>query len=490
MKSLQAPGNLKIEYVPIGKLKPLAKNARAHPPEQIEAMVKAIQRFGFYAPLLVDGKKGAILKGNGSFQAALQIGMRSVPVIYTQGLTPAELRALVIWDNKSAEKSGWDRDILAAELTDLKGMGFDLELTGFSLGEIEDFLKPPPSRDDEPPTPALPKHAVSKLGDVWCLGEHRLACGDATKPDHMKALMAGERAQCVFTDPPYGISYEAPSGSFETIKGDDLRRGQLADLLHRAFATALPHTRDDAGWYVWHASATREEFAKALRDVGIVELGTIIWAKPGMVLGWSDYRWAHEPCLYACRQGVKPAWHGDRTQTTVWRVATINAARQHTAIGTGIVLTTKEGDELYVSALAPKGRKVRHVHVEAAPIALSASGGPDEDLWEVARDNGHGKASETFHPTQKPVELARRAIRNSTAEGDVVLDLFAGSASTIMGAEHTKRRGYALELDPRYVDVGVRRWQDATGKAAVHERSRKTFEATQAQRLGKKGAAS
>lgn len=479
-------GNLKIEYRPVGKLKPYAKNARAHPPEQIEAIVKSIKRFGFYAPVLVDSKRGTILKGHGAFQAACQLGMRTVPCTEVGGLSEAELRALILADNKLAERSGWDKALLAGELTDLKAMGFDLELTGFTLGEIDDFLKPPPSRDDEPSVPALPKHAVSVLGDVWCLGEHRLACGDATKPAALKGLMAGERAQCVFTDPPYGISYEAPSGSFEVIKGDDLRRGQLADLLHRAFATALPHTKDDAGWYVWHASATRDEFAKALRDVGIVELGTIIWAKPGMVLGWSDYRWAHEPCLYAARQGIKPAWHGDRTQTTVWRIdARGTKGEPHTAIGSGVILTTKDGQEIYVSGAAPKGRKVRHVHADAG--ALLSSGGEADDVWDVSRDNGHGKGTETHHPTQKPVELARRALRNSTTEGDVVLDFFGGSCTTIIAAEQLKRRGFVIELDPRYVDVGVRRWQDATGKTATHEQSRKTFEATQAARLGKKG---
>lgn len=478
-------GKLKVEYREVGKLKPYQKNARIHPPAQVDKIKRSLERFGWTNPILVDGKNG-IVAGHGRLQAALQLGQRSVPVIELTGLSPGEKRAYLLADNRIAAEAGWDEELLATEFAGLQEMGIDLELTGFDASEVSDFLTPPPSGPAEPPVPGLPTHAASRLGDLWLLGENRIICGDATKPAILKSLMDGREAQCVFTDPPYGISYEAPSGSFEVIKGDELRRGQLAHLLTGAFATAMPHTREDAGWYVWHASATRDEFAKALRDVGLVELGTIIWVKPGMVLGWSDYRWSHEPLLYAARQGVKPAWHGDRTQTTVWRVDARSAKGEPaTAIGAGVILTTKEGHEIYVSSTAPKGRKVRHVHADQGAL-LSSSGGAAEDVWEVGRDNGHGKTSTTFHPTQKPVELARRAIGNSTQEGEIVLDLFAGSASTIMGAEQLKRCGYAVELDPRYVDVGVRRWQEMTGKQAIHAQDKKTFDAIAKARSGRK----
>jgi DNA modification methylase len=490
MAKLEARGNLKIEYRPVGKLKPWANNARAHPPEQIEALVDSLKRRGFYAPLLVDSKKGRILKGNGTFQAALQLDMRTVPVIEIGGLTEAELRALVIADNRLAERSGWDKSLLALELTELQGMGFDLKATGFLTAEIEELLRPSPGPSTaEPATPALPAKAVSKLGDVWVMGQNRLICGDATKAATLKTLMAGRQAQCVFTDPPYGISYEAPSGSFEVIQGDDLRRGQLSNLLHGAFSAAIEHTREDAAWYVWHASATREEFSTALRDVGLVELSQIIWAKPGMVLGWSNYRWSHEPCIYAARQGVRPAHYGPRTETTVIRMNALGPKGEpHAAIGQGIIITTPDGTELYVSATPPKGRKVRHVHLEAGkPILLSTSGGQADDVWEVSRDNGHGKETKTFHPTQKPVELARRAITNSTKEGEIVLDSFNGSGSTIMAAEQTGRAGYAAELDPRYVDQSVIRWQGMTGKQAIHASEKKTYDAIAKARAGRKG---
>ena len=480
--------NLRLEYRAVTKLRPYVNNARVHPPAQLDKIKRLIETVGFVVPILVDGKNG-ILKGHGSLQAAMQLGMQRVPVIELSGLSQGEKQAFILADNRVALDAGWDEKLLAIELGDLKKMGFDLGLTGFDGKELAFSLEPPPPAPTEPPVPMLPKHAVSRVGDIWQLGDHRLACGDATKPATMKALMSGQKAQVVFTDPPYGISYESPSGGFEVLKGDDLRRGQLYSLLHGAFAAAIGHTREDAAWYVWHASATREDFAKALRDVGLVELGMIIWAKPGMVLGWSDYRWAHEPCFYAARQGVKPAWHGDRTQTTVWRLSARSAKGEaHVAIGAGMIVTTPEGGEVYLSGSAPKGRKVRHVHLEpGSPILVSPSGEAADDLWEVSRDNGHGR--DAYHPTQKPVELARRALGNSTTEGQLVLDMFAGGASTIIAAEQTKRVGYALDLDPRYVDVGIRRWQELTGKAATHATEKKTFDAIAKARGKGKGAA-
>lgn len=479
---------LKLEYREVGKLKPYEKNSRQHPPEQIEKLCAVIRRVGFVVPILVDEKAG-ILKGHGGLQAARQLGMRSVPVIELSGLTAAEKRAYLIADNRLAEDSGWDRDILRAEMIDLRGMGFDLALTGFDNHEIALTLEPPKGEDAEPPAGRIQTQVVSRAGDLWHLGEHRLICADSTKDETYERLLDGRRVQCVFTDPPYGVSYEARSGQFEVIKGDDLRRGQLERLLQGAFGAAVRHAADDAGWYVWHASSTREDFARALRDAGLVENGYIFWVKPGMVLGWSDYRWAHEPCFYAARQGVKPAFYGDRTDTTVWRARpTGEGAAGRTAIGTGVILATPDGKEIYVAGTPPKGRKIRHVSLKEGETAYLEPTHDAQTVWEVGRDNGHGKGV-SIHPTQKPVELARRALRNSTREGEAVLDMFSGSASTIMAAEQTGRVGYAIELDPQYVDAGVRRWQELTGKEAIHADEKRTFEAIAKERAGRKASA-
>lgn len=473
---------MKVEYWTPARIKPYAKNARAHPPEQIAALVRTIKDVGFMKPILVD-ERNEILAGHGAFMAAQQLGYEKVAVIQHRGLTQAQKRAYRLADNKLAEASIWDNALLLEEFADLKAMGADLGLTGWDPKEVELMLKPPPAGTTEPPVPQIQPKAVTRPGDLWVMDGHRLICGDSTKPATLKALMAGAEAQCVFTDPPYGISYEAPSGDHEVLQGDHLRRGQLQQMLQGAFSAAMPHVRKDAGWYVWHASATREEFSRAMRDVGLVELSTIIWAKPGQVLGWSDYRWSHEPCFYAARQGVRPAFHGDRSETTVWRLSARKANGQAlTAIGQGVILAGKDGAEIFVASGAPKGRKFRHVHADGV-MHLQASGAAADDVWEVGREGGHGKEN-ALHPTMKPVELARRAIGNSTREGEIVLDLFAGASSTLIGAEQTKRLAYEVELDPKYVDAGVRRWQELTGREATHATEKKTFDAIAKSRAG------
>lgn len=468
-------GPLRVDYLPIGKLKPHPKNARSHSPAQIDEIVRSIQAVGWTKPIIVD-EKLEILAGHGAYQAAQQMGMGEVPTIMRAGLTSAQKKAYRISDNKIAEKSTWDERLLADEFAELKRMGFDMSLTGFDPAEIEFILKPPIAPMAEPPAPKLERRAVSKLGDLWQLGEHRLLCADATKASSYKALLGGQLAQCVFTDPPYGISYEAKSGRFEVIQGDDLRRGQLKGLLQGAFGSAMKHIREDAGWYVWHASGTRDDFANAMREVGLVELCLIIWEKPGATLGWGDYRQAHEPCFYAARQGVKPSFHGDRTGSTVWRLEGAQAKGQPVSIGGGLIIVGPDGRELYLSASVPKGRKLRHLHIAKDEPVFVQPKNETDDVWAVSRDYGHGKET-AVHPTMKPVELARRAIVNSTREGEIVLDMFAGGASTLMAAEQTKRVGCGVELDPHYVDAGVRRWQELTGKQATHAEEKKPFDA-------------
>lgn len=476
-------GPLRVVYRKAEEIKPYPKNPYVHSPEQIDQIARSIENVGWTKPIIVD-ENIEILAGHGAYQAGLQLGHKQMPTIMRAGLTSAQRRAYRIWDNKAARKSQEDVALLAGEFADLKRMGFDLSLTGFEPTEIEFMLAPPPQAPSEPPVPPIKPRAVSKIGDLWLLGEHRIICADSTKPATYKTLMDGRQAQCVFTDPPYGISYEAPSGAFQVIANDDLRRGQLKDLLKSALGAAITHVREDAGWYIWHAGGTREEFTSAMRDLGLVELCLIFWEKPGATLGWGDYRQAHEPCFYAARQGVKPAFYGDRTGVTVWRLEGQGPAGEPTSIGNGLIITGPDGQEIYLSTKPPKGKKVRHLHLTPGTPLLLAPKSSTDDVWQVSRDAGHGKDT-AVHPTMKPVELARRACLNSAQEGEIVLDLFAGASSTIMAAEQTKRVGYGVEIDPHYVDASVRRWQTMTGKQAIHAETQKPFEALERTRKGK-----
>lgn len=466
---------LTLQYVDIKKIKPHPQNARLHSPEQIAAIAKGLKENGWVRPLMTN-EHFVLLAGHGTLKAAKQNGDKEVPVIVRTGLNEAQQRAYVLADNALAERSTWDKTLLGAEVIDLQALGIDLQLTGFDAQALARLLAPPPPPESEPPIPEPKGPTVSKLGDVWNLGRHRLICGDNEKPETLEALMAGKQAHLVFTDPPYGVSYVARSGKFEMIAGDDLRRGQLEGMLTRALQNMLPHTTKDAAWYVWHASSTREDFAAAMRNCGLVELGYLIWAKPQMVLGWSDYRWAHEPCFYACQQGNKPNYYGDRTDTTIWRAAAVDSqGRTHAAIGTGLTLTLPDGREIYIAAAPPKGKKTRHLRLERdEPVYLTTPADVDS-LWEVGRDNGHGKQG-SLHPNQKPVELPRRAIKNSTQEGEGVLDIYGGSGSTLIAAEQTNRTAYLAELDPGNVDIIVRRWQDFTKREATHDTEEKTFD--------------
>ena len=464
---------LQVEYRKPADLVPSKHNTRTHSPDQIDEIARSITAVGFTKPIIID-EANEILAGHGAHKAALQLGLPEVPTITLKNLNEAEKRAYRIADNKLAEKSTWDFDMLAGEFKDLIGMGFNLQMTGFESGEIADLINPKGKEKKEPPMPDLEDKVVTVLGDMWLLGDHRLICGDSTQAKTYKTLMGGRQAQMVFTDPPYGVSYQGRGDdAFAVIENDDKRRGELKDMLHKAFKCAAANAREDAAWYIWHASSTREDFAHAMRDVGLVENSYLIWEKPAAVMGWSDYRYAHEPCFYAAKQGASPKFYGDRTNTTVWRITEQAQAGQATTIGNGLVIVAPDGAEVFLAVAPPKGKKVRHLHLDEGQSLLVQPKTMVDDLWGISRDNG-GK--ELIHPTMKPVELSRRACINSTQEGDVVLDMFSGSGSTIMGCYRTGRIGYAIELDPKYVDATVRRWQNFTGEQAIHADEQISFD--------------
>lgn len=359
-------------------------------------------------------------------------------------------------------------DKLAEILAEIGTSDLPTELTGYTDEDLDGLLDAIVGADPEPEPKSQdaeyqqPLPPMSKPGDLWLLGTHRLICGDATDEPTIERLMDGEKAAMVHTDPPYGVSYETQSGNFAMIKNDDKTHDDLYfTLLLPAFNNYRKHTTPDAAFYIWHASSTRRDFEDAMTAAGLVEKQYIIWAKNGITLGRSDYQWAHEPCFYAAKDGQSPAFYGDRAQHTVWRATTRQDGSMMTVLGSGVVLTDGTGGTLCITDKPPKGKKLRYIRMEKGqPIDLFQEDRM-QTVWEVARETN------TLHPTQKPVEIPIRAIENSSQPGDIVLDFFGGSGSTLMGAELTGRRCFSTELDPIYCDVIISRYVAQTGNLGV-----------------------
>lgn len=451
------------ELIDIGKAVPNPKNPNTHPKEQISLLSKIIKAQGWRQPITISTRSGLIVKGHGRLQAALLLGLDKVPVDFQNYATEAEEIADLTADNRLAELAEMNNTMLADILADFDTGEMPLELTGYTEEDLEGLIgaiageddAEPNDQDDELEQPLPP---MSKPGDLWLLGPHRLICGDATDAATIERLMDGEKAAMVHTDPPYGVSYETQSGNFAMIKNDDKTHDELFyKLLLPAFRNYCRHTKEDAAFYIWHASSTRRDFEDAMTAAGLMENQYIIWVKNGISLGRADYQWAHEPCFYASKAGISPKWYGDRAQHTVWRATLCQDGQMMTTLGSGIVLTDGTGGKLCITDKPPKGKKMRYVRMEEGkPIDLFQEDRM-QTVWEVSRETN------TLHPTQKPVEIPVRAIENSSQQGDIVLDFFGGSGSTLLGAELTGRRCYTTELDPVYCDVIISRYITQTG---------------------------
>jgi DNA modification methylase len=407
---------MQIEMWAIDKVIPYARNARKIPPEAVNKVAASIQEFGFRQPIVVD-KAGVIICGHTRLLAAQKLRLTQVPVHVADNLTPSQVRAYRLLDNRSHEESSWDGDLLGFELLDLKTLGVDLELTGFESDELDRFLAGAGDEitglTDDDAAPDLQEAAVSLTGDCWVAGRHRIICGDTTDIETIEELMNGDRADLVFTDPPFNIDYHGGRGrSRRRIANDNLGSGFEAFLGH-ACRNMLQVT--EGGIYICMSSAELPTLKKAFTDAGGHWSTFLIWAKSNFTLGRSDYQRQYEPILYGWREGGEHFWCGARDQS---------------------------------------------------------------DLWLINKP-----AANELHPTQKPVELIERAIRNSSKPGDTVLDGFAGSGSTLIACEKTGRQGRLIELDPRYVDCAVRRFQEFTGTEARLAANGRTFNEIAAERL-------
>ncbi len=401
---------MQIEQIGIATLIPFAKNSRTHSDAQVAQIAASIREFGFTNPVLIDEANG-IIAGHGRVMAARKLKLTEVPCIRLAHLSDAQKRAYVIADNKLALNAGWDEAMLKLELADLKALDFDLDLTGFNTDEIDALLaeKGTEGLTDPDDMPEPPVEPVTRPGDVWVCGQHRVMCGSSLEMTAMERLCGEQRVDMLLTDPPYNVAYTGKTKDALTIQNDSMGDDAFRTFLRDAFVTADAVLKPGAVFYVWHADSEGYNFRGACRDAGWQVRQCLIWQKNSMVMGRQDYHWQHEPCLYGWKDGAGHLWASDRKQTTLLKF----------------------------------------------------------DRPSRSED----------HPTMKPVALFEYQLLNNTKGGDIVLDSFGGSGTTLIAAEKNGRIARIMELDPKYVDVIVKRWEDFTGQKAVLESTGEPFKA-------------
>lgn len=306
-----------MQLVAVSKLVPYVNNARTHSAQQITKLRSSLREFGFINPVIID-REYNVIAGHGRILAAKEEGIEEVPCVFVDYLTPAQKKAYILADNRMAMDAGWDEELLRVEIEALQAESFDVGLTGFDEKDIAELFagEDGDAQDDDfDVDEELQKPPVSKSGDVWLLGNHRLICGDSTKEETYAVLMDGKKANLVVTDPPYNVNYEGSAGK---IQNDNMENDKFYQFLFDAFLNMEKAMADDASIYVFHADTEGLNFRKAFSDAGFYLSGTCIWKKQSLVLGRSPYQWQHEPCLYGWKKKGKHQWYSDRKQTTIW----------------------------------------------------------------------------------------------------------------------------------------------------------------------------
>lgn len=430
-----------IELVCIEALVPSAANSRTHSEAQIEQIADLMLEFGWTTAVLRD-ESGVIIAGHGRVMAADlnrkrgHVRFGEAPVMTARGWSDAQKRAYIIADNQVALNAGWDQRLLETELQSLSAAGFDMGLLAFNNADLRRMLRPAGEGLTNPDdAPAVDPVEISRLGDLWILGDHRIRCGSSTDPEHVSDLLGLVKPHLMVTDLPYGVEY------------DPTWRSKATGQKVRATGKVLNDDRADwrEAWalfpgavaYVWHGGLHSAEVQESLEAMGFGMRAQIIWAKDRFALSRGHFHWRHEPCWYAVRKGQAAAWRGGRKQDTVWRI-----------------------DGLADAALA------------ATLVETIQEQGAEDTVWEIPMTVDDGS---TGHGTQKPVECMARPMRLNSQEGDAVYEPFSGSGSCIIAGEMTARRVFAMELSPAYVDVAVRRWQSFTGETATLDGDGRSF---------------
>lgn len=448
----------KYTILTIDKIKEYENNARTHDAQQVQQLVASIDRWGFTNPVLVD-EDNNLIAGHGRLEAARALGMKQVPAIIVGTIrNDDDRRALILADNQIAMNAGWDMDKLRAELTHLKSVDVDMNLMGFIKSDLDSiFAKPKKGLTHDDAAPALPVVPVSRATDVWRLGDHLVMCGSAASMPDILRLMGSDKADMVWTDPPYNVNYEGTAGK---IQNDNLSAKAFMDLLNDSHSAAYNVLKAGGAIYVAHADTEGLAFRLAFNTAGFKLSGCLIWRKPSLVLGRSDYQWQHEPILYGWKPGAAHQWHGGRKQTTM-----VDTAQElgFTQINKDTFLLAYNGRMIEVS-----GDILRVKEVETSVITIDKPTRSAE------------------HPTMKPVELIERHLNNSSVPAEIVLDPFGGSGSTLIACEKHGRRARLMELDPKFVDVIIARWEAYTGQTATLDATGQTFKTVAKIRKDKK----
>ena len=385
---------MNVNEVDIKLIKPYEHNPRFND-DAVDSVAKSIKEFGWRSPIVVD-KDNIIIAGHTRWKAAKQLGLTTVPVHVADNLTPEQVQAYRIADNKLGELAEWNYEMLPVEIRELQDANFDVSLLGFDTDELEKLLNGTDSdsiedgETDPDAVPETPEDPRSKNGILYELGKHRLMCGDATSSVDVDSLMGDDIANLWLTDPPYNVAYEGNNGM--TIENDDMSDSAFREFLRLAFEAAHNAMAPGSSFYIFHADSEGYNFRGACHDVGLQVRQCLIWKKNALVLGRQDFQWIHEPALYGWKDGAAHNWYNDRSQTTVMEF-----------------------------------NKPKHNDV---------------------------------HPTMKPIDLLIYLLKNSSQRDDIVLDTFGGSGSTLIACEQTGRKCRMMELDPKYCDVIRRRWAE------------------------------
>jgi DNA modification methylase len=440
---------LTIVYRKRTELRGYSRNSRTHSAKQVEQIAAAIGEWGWTNPILID-ETGEIIAGHGRLMAAELRKMDEVPTITLAGLSQAQKQALVIADNKLAENAGWDAGLLAIELAELSDMGFDLGVVGFSDKELAALVPHAGSGGltDPDAVPESKPAPIAVQGDVWLCGPHRVMCGDSCSPDDMRRLVGeGGVVDMWLTDPPYNVAYESKLAG--SIKNDDMSDSAFRQFLRDAYVTANLVMRPGAVFYVWHADSEGYNFRGAARDAGWTVRQCLMWVKSQLVMGRQDYHWKHEPCLYG--------WKDDA------------CTRPGCAGPVGGRCPNDEGDAHEPCLYGWKDG--------AAHLWMSDRKQTTVLQFDKPKRNGE-------HPTMKPVALFEYQMCNNTKPGSVVLDSFGGSGTTLIASEKNGRHARIMELDPKFVDVILRRWAEFTGLQPTLEGDGRTYAAIEAEARG------